>query len=559
MHIFQYLGRKSYTTRTHLLKGFFNGENDSARILCKQAQLEYALLLQECINNKDITEAKRLHSHIIQTGFNFPDNKLLTMYANYGSLVDARIVFDEMGKRNIVSWNVMIATYARHGFSAEALLLFYKLQSIGIQPDQFSFASVLPACANLASLEQGRLIHGDIIKRGFQFDVFVANALVDMYAKCGSAESAFHVFEKMPQRDLVSWNTIVSGYAQYGFLDQALKLFEKMPQRNVVSWTSMIAGFAKHQYNEEALSMFYKMQGAGIRPNQFTFASVLPACADLATLEQGEEIHEEVIRSGFQSNCFVGNALVDMYAKCGSIEKARYVFDRMLQRDVVSWNVMIAGYAMHGFGRQAIQLFEQMLQFGISPEHATFVGVLSACCHAGLVDEGWRYFYCMSQYYHITPTVEHYGCMVDLIGRAGHLDEAQDFINKMPMEPDAAVWGALLGACRIHTNVEIGEYAAEQLLELNPKSVTPYVLLSVIYAAAGRLAEIEKLRKMVKNRRVKKKPGCSWIIVNKQVNAFLAGDKSHPQTEKINAELEKLAEKMKAAGYAPETTYLLIT
>eukprot|EP01018_Ginkgo_biloba_P002100 Gb_06087 [translate_table: standard] len=353
-----------------------------------------------------------------------------------------------------------------------------------------------------------KYVHEEITRRGFQSDVFVASTLVDMYTKCGSIENARDVFDKMPQRDTVSWNTMISGYAFHGHVDEALELFQKMPQPNVISWTAMIGGYAQNGHGEEALNFIDKCNKLGM------------------------EIHEQLNRSGFQSNVFVGSALVDMYAKCGSIEKACNVFDKIHQPDVVSWNAMIAGYAMHGSGKEAIEIFEQMQHPGANPDTVTLVCVLAACCHAGLVDKGQQYFNHMSHYYHITPTMEHYGCMVDLLGRAGHLDEAQDFISKMPIKADATVWGCLLGACRIHNNIELGEHVAEHMFELNPKNFAPYVLLSNMYAAAGRRHGIEK------------------------VYAFLVGDRSHPQTEEIYAKLEALSRQMKTEGYVPDTKFV---
>eukprot|EP01018_Ginkgo_biloba_P005616 Gb_23023 [translate_table: standard] len=451
---------------------------------------------------------------------------MIAGYAQNGHVDEALKLFQEIPEQNVVSWNVMIAGYAQNGHGEEALNLFWQMQLAGLKPNSKTFASLLPACANLAALAQGKEIHEEIIRRGFQSDLFVASALVDMYAKCGSIEIARTLFDEMPQHD-------------------------------VVSWTAMMAGYAQNGHGEKALKLFRQMQLAGVKPNSKTFVGVLPACANLAALEQGTEIHEKIIRSGFQSYIFVANALVDMYAKCGSIENARHLFDKIPQRDVVSWNAIISGYAMHGCGKEAIELFEQMQHSCTNPDHVTFVSVLSACCHAGLVDKGWQYFDCMSQNYHITPAMEHYGCMVDLLGRAGHLDEAQEFISKMPKKPDATVWRCLLAACRIHNNLELGERVAEQFLALDPEHSAPYVLLSNIYAAAGRWDDIEKVRKRMKDRRIKKKPGCSWIEVNNQVYAFLAGDRSHPQTQKIYAKLDILSGQMKAAGYVPNTRFVL--
>eukprot|EP01018_Ginkgo_biloba_P014275 Gb_03221 [translate_table: standard] len=643
---------------------------ENARTLCQQGRLKeglrvlygmeervhsstYVSLLQGCIKNKALTDGKLVHAHITERGFmpdTILDTALVTMYAKCGNMMDARRVFDQMPRRNVVSWTALITAYARHGHADKALKAFYQMQRAGIQPDRFAFATVLPACANLAALRQGKEIHEEIIRSGFEPDVNVWNALVDMYAKCGSIKDARHVFDKMPERNVVSWNSMIAGYAQNGhvdkalnlfletpepnvvswnamiagyaqnglidesrklfekmpepnvvswnamiagyaqnghvedalklfhkmpdrnvvswtamiagcaqngFIDEALKLFQKMPERNVVSWNAMIAGCTENGQNEESLKLFRQMQLAGVAPNSKTFVSLLPACANLAALEQGKAIHEEINKAGLQSDICVANALVDMYAKCGSIKNALHVFDKMPRRDVVSWTAMIGGYAMHGCGEEALKLFEQMQHAGTKPDHITLVCVLSACCHAGLVDEGQQYFDSMSQNYHITPAMEHYGCIVDLLGRAGHLDEAQHFINKMPIKPDATVWGCLLGACRVHNNIELGEHVAERLFELDPKNAKPYVLLSNIYASAGKWDGTKKVRKMMKDRRVKKKPGCSWIEVNKQMYAFYVGDRSHPQTQDIYAKLEALSRQMKAAGYVPDTRFVL--
>lgn len=272
---------------------------------------------------------------------------------------------------------------------------------------------------------------------------------------------------------------------------------------------------------DRALNLFGQMQPTGVKPDSVTYASILPACGNLAALEYGKQFHKDIIRSGFQSDIFVGNALVDMYAKCGSVWEAFKVFEKIGKRNVISWTAMIAGYAMNGHGKEAIKLFQQMQQSSTKPNHITFVGVLSACCHAGLVDDGWQYFHCMVRDYHIMPYMEHYCCMVDLLGRAGFLDEAEDFINKMPLKPDTSIWASLLGACTIHSNIDLGERVAECLFELEPKNPAHYVLLSNLYAVAGRWDDKEKVRRMMKDRTVKKTPGRSWIEVNNAVHSFL--------------------------------------
>eukprot|EP01018_Ginkgo_biloba_P012919 Gb_21940 [translate_table: standard] len=572
--------KKAIKTTSGNIRKDGNGNNtayEDVINLCKEGRLEealhilhvmdqplysntYACLLQLCIKKNALSQGKLIHTHIHEMGFTpnrFLGNTLVDMYAKCGSLVDARRVFDDMPKRDAFPWNVMIVAYSRHGHAEESLTLFKHMQRTGLQPNKFTLASVLPACAKLEALEQGMKIHEEIIRGRVETDVFVESALVDMYAKCGSMEQARDVFDKMHERNVVSWTTMVAGYAQTGSVDEALKLFQKMPERNVVSWTAMIAGYVQNGQAMEALELFGKMQTAGVKPNRNTFATVLPACANLAALEQGMEIHEHTLKNRFLTDVFVENALIDMYAKCGSIDKAHDVFDKMPQRDVISWNAMIAGYGMHGCGKQALKVFGQMQHSGVRPNDITLVCVLSACCHAGLVEEGRHYFHSMGQNYQITPSMQHYVCMIDLLGRAGHLDEAQDIINKMPLVPDASVWRCLLGACRLHNNIELGEYVAERLFELDPKSGAPYVLLSNIYAAAGRWNDSQKVRNMMKDRKVKKSPGGSWIEVNKQVHAFLVGDRSHPQTDEIYAKLDRLSRQMKVAGYVPDTRFVL--
>lgn len=468
-------------------------------------------------------------------------NTLVSLYVKCRSMADARRVFDEMPERDVCSWTVMIAGYAKHGPPQEALVLFHAMRETGVQSNQFTFASILPACINLGFLEQGMEIHEEIITAGFQSDVVVSTALVDLYAKCGSLKDARKVFDRMLERDPVSWNAMIAGYAQNGNVDEAFKLFSAMPRRDVVSWNVVIAGFAHNGHGEESLRLFQQMQMEGMKPDSQTFASTLPACANFAALEQGTEIHEKIIRSGFQSDMVVSNALIDMYAKSGSIKKARELFDKMNQRDVVSWTAMIAGYAMHGRGKEALKLFEQMQHSGVCPNRVTFVGILTACSHAGLVDEGYEYFNCMSKYYNITPGMEHYRCMVDLLGRAGHLSEAQEFINKMQVKPDPIVWICLLSACSMDNNIELGESVAERLFELYPDHHAPYILLSNIYASAGRWDDIQKIRKVMRHNGIKKTPGCSWIEVNKQVHAFLVGDSTPSQTEKAYTKMESLS------------------
>lgn len=414
--------------------------------------------------------------------------------AKCGFIEDARKLFDEMSEHSVISWNTIIAGYVHNGHGEEALTLFRQMQLTDVKTDQITMTIVLSACSSVDALEHGKQLHDIVIKSGLESNVFVGSAVVDMYAKCGNMENAHAVFERMPKLDGVAWNTLIAGYSQ-------------------------------HAHSEKALTIFQQMQWAGIKPTQFTFGSILSACARLGVLGHGKQIHAQIIKIGFESNVFAESSLVDMYSKCGSIEDAVQVFDNMSARNAVSWNGMIMGYAHNGCGKEALQLFEEMIRIDEKPDHATFIGVLSACNHTGLVDEGLHYFYSMSQRHFITPQANHYACIIDLLGRAGRLIDAEEFINKMPFEPDAVIWGTMLGACRTQDNMELGRRAAECLLELEPENPAPYVLLSHIYAASGRWDDVTNLRTRMKVKEIKKEPGCSWIEVKSRVHAFLVEDR----------------------------------
>eukprot|EP01018_Ginkgo_biloba_P011341 Gb_31474 [translate_table: standard] len=587
----------------------------------------YSSLLQGCTN---IKELKHLHAHMLRAGLHqqiFLATKLVSIYVRYSSMENARLVFDKINKKDVVLWNAMIRGYAINGLYEDALALYYQMQRAGFKPDNFTFPFVLKACAGLSALKEAKEIHGHIIRIGFELDIYVRNSLVAVYIKCGSLDIARQLFDRIPIRNVVTWSAIIDGYVQSGHSNEALVLFRKMQledvipnsitiasvlqacahlaalrrgkqihgyilrsevesdvcletalvdmyarcgkteiasqvfakmsQRDVVAWNSMIGGYAQSGHANEAFTHFHKMQLADLIPDSFTVVHVLRACTLIAALQQGKWIHGYTIRRGLDSNVLVGNSLIHMYAKCGSIVIAHHVFDKMRKRDVISWSAMIAGYGMHGHGYEALALFTQMQEAGVKPDYITFICLLSACSHSGLLDEGWQYFDSMIRDYCIIPGVEHYACMVDLLGRSGHLQEALDFIKKMPLEPDVSVWGALLGACRIHNNVELGECVAEHLFELDPEDGGGYVLLSNIYAAGGRWDDVKKVRTLMKDRQLKKTPGCSFIEVNNKIHAFFVGDRSHPQSEKIYAMLETLSAKMEEAGYVPNTNFVL--
>jgi pentatricopeptide repeat protein len=513
------------------------GEPEKTLQLFQQLQQEgispdkftFVQVLNACASLQALAEGRHAHEKVIQIGCEtdlFVGSSLINMYAKCGSMEDALRAFNKMPSHNVVCWTAMILGYVKCGQGWEALELFRQMQQKGVQPDSVAFVGVLNACASVGALEEGRRAHEQIIQSGCDLDVFVGSSLVDMYAKCGSMEEAWKVFNKMSSRD-------------------------------VVSWTAMILGNVKCGEGQAALKLFQQMQQEGVLPNPITFVGVLNACASVLALEEGRCAHKLIIESDFESNVFVRSSLVDMYAKCGSMEEAWRVFNKMSSHDVVSWNALLRGFAMHGHGEETLQHFEQMCEEGVEPDDVTFLCLLSACSHAGLVQEGLRCYGSMSAVYKISAKLEHYTCMVDLLGRAGHLHEAEKIIKTMPCKPDAAAWKALLGACRIHGNMEMGEHVAKQVLEVDPKNAAGYVLLSNIYAAAGRWDLKDKVQRLRKERGVKKQPGCTWIELNNKVHRFVVDDQDHPQISEIRAELKRLSGWMHEEGYIPETKFVL--
>jgi pentatricopeptide repeat protein len=518
----------SPTSKTSCGTGCYN----ASRRFGEEENSTYALVLQRCMDSKGVSETKAVQAHMIKAGF-YPNvylqTNLLIAYARWNCVEYARQVFDEMPQRDLVSWNAMLTGYARHGNGERALTVFYEMHQTCIRMDHFTFGSVFRACASLVAIDQGKQLQGFAIKLGLESDVFVGTALVDFYAKCETR------------------------------MENARQVFDRMYHRNVVSWSAMIAGYVHHGCGGETLRLLHLMQLEGVKPNEITFTSVVNACANVAALEQGKQVHASIIGNGYVYYDKLANALVDMYSKCGKLEYARQMFDKMPQRDVVSWTTIITAYGKQGHGKEVVKLFEQMQMAGIRPNHVTFLTVLSACSHAGLVKEGLHYFNSMSQDNNnsISPTAEHYACVVDLLGRAGCLVEAYDVISKIPFEPTADIWGSLLGASRIHGNIELGECAAAHLFELDPQNAGHYVLLANIYAAAGKWDGVAMVRKTMKDRGIKKVPGCSWIEVNKMTHVFSTGDRSHPKSEEIYAVLQNLGTEMKELGYVVDTNFEL--
>uniref|UniRef100_F6HMU0 DYW domain-containing protein n=1 Tax=Vitis vinifera TaxID=29760 RepID=F6HMU0_VITVI len=515
-------------------------------------------VLKSCTLMKDLRFGESVHGCIIRLGMGFDlytCNALMNMYSKFWSLEEVntykkvfdegktsdvyskkekesyylgslRKVFEMMPKRDIVSWNTVISGNAQNGMHEDALMMVREMGNADLRPDSFTLSSVLPIFAEYVNLLKGKEIHGYAIRNGYDADVFIGSSLIDMYAKCTRVDDSCRVFYMLPQHDGISWNSIIAGCVQNGMFDEGLKFFQQM----------LIAK---------------------IKPNHVSFSSIMPACAHLTTLHLGKQLHGYIIRSRFDGNVFIASALVDMYAKCGNIRTARWIFDKMELYDMVSWTAMIMGYALHGHAYDAISLFKRMEVEGVKPNYVAFMAVLTACSHAGLVDEAWKYFNSMTQDYRIIPGLEHYAAVADLLGRVGRLEEAYEFISDMHIEPTGSVWSTLLAACRVHKNIELAEKVSKKLFTVDPQNIGAYVLLSNIYSAAGRWKDARKLRIAMRDKGMKKKPACSWIEIKNKVHAFVAGDKSHPYYDRINEALKVLLEQMEREGYVLDTTEVL--
>ncbi|KAJ9688560.1 hypothetical protein PVL29_014288 [Vitis rotundifolia] len=416
-------------------------------------------------------------------------------------------------------------------------------QQSSLRPNEATVVSTLSACIALKMLELGKEIHR-YVREELGFTIKIGNALVDMYCKCGHLSIARQIFNDMPIKTVICWTSIVSGYVNCGQLDEARELFERSPVRDVVLWTAMINGYVQFNRFDEAVALFREMQIKRVSPDRFTLVALLTGCAQLGTLEQGKWIHGYIDENKIMIDAVVGTALIEMYAKCGFIEKSLEIFNGLKEKDTASWTSIICGLAMNGKTSKALELFSEMEQTGVKPDDITFIGVLSACSHGGLVEEGRKHFRSMTTVYRIEPKLEHYGCLIDLLGRAGQLDEAEELIEKSPNvnnEVIVPLYGALLSACRTHGNVEMAERVAKRLVGIESGDSSVHTLLANIYASADRWEDVTKVRRKMKDLGVKKVPGCSSVEVNGIVHEFLVGDASHPEMREIYSMLDSIA------------------
>ncbi|KAL9289427.1 unnamed protein product [Arabidopsis thaliana] len=521
----------------------------------------YCNLIQVCSQTRALEEGKKVHEHIRTYGF-VPGiviwNRLLRMYAKCGSLVDARKVFDEMPNRDLCSWNVMVNGYAEVGLleearklfdemtekdsyswtamvtgyvkkdqPEEALVLYSLMQRVpNSRPNIFTVSIAVAAAAAVKCIRRGKEIHGHIVRAGLDSDEVLWSSLMDMYGKCGC-------------------------------IDEARNIFDKIVEKDVVSWTSMIDRYFKSSRWREGFSLFSELVGSCERPNEYTFAGVLNACADLTTEELGKQVHGYMTRVGFDPYSFASSSLVDMYTKCGNIESAKHVVDGCPKPDLVSWTSLIGGCAQNGQPDEALKYFDVLLKSGTKPDHVTFVNVLSACTHAGLVEKGLEFFYSITEKHGLSHTSDHYTCLVDLLARSGRFKQLKSIISEMPMKPSKFLWASVLGGCSTYGNIDLAEEAAQELFKIEPENPVTYVTMANIYAAAGKWEEEGKMRKRMQEIGVTKRPGSSWTEIKRKRHVFIAADTSHPMYNQIVEFLRELRKKIKEEGYVPATSLVL--
>ncbi|KAK9057568.1 hypothetical protein SSX86_022404 [Deinandra increscens subsp. villosa] len=508
----------------------------------------------------DMKVGKVLHGMAVKMSFAsdvFILNSLIHLYASCGCLDSAYRVFLNVPVRDVVSWNSMITGFAQGDRADDALNLFLEMQGEGLRPDEVTMLSVLTA--KKLDLKVGKWVHSNIVRNGITGSLNLNNALVDMYVKCGSLKDAEKLFDKMPEKDIVSWTTMLVGYAKSGNYITARRHFESMPRQDIAAWNALISAYEQTGNPKEALAVFNELQMSNkAKPDSVTLVSVLSACAQVGAMDMGGWVHVYIKKHKIKLTCHLVTSLIDMYSKCGDLNKALEVFDSSGDnKDVFVWSAMISGLAMHGHGRDAIECFTKMQEAKIKPNGVTFTNLLCACSHTGLLQEGRDLFKKMEPVYGITPGVKHYACMVDMLGRAGHLEEAISLIKTMPMPPLASVYGALLGACKLHGNVAVAEQASARLLELEPWNHGAYVLLSNVYAKSGKWDKVANLRKRMKDVGLKKEPGCSSVEVNGIVHEFIVGDNTHSQSKLIYEKLIEVFEKLKSIGYEPNRSQVL--
>ncbi|XP_050371452.1 pentatricopeptide repeat-containing protein At3g24000, mitochondrial [Argentina anserina] len=476
-----------------------------------------------------VVEGKIVHAFAVTAGLQdnlIVGNALVTMYGKLSMTLEAVKVLQTMPKRNEVTWNSLIGGYAENKEPDEVIAVFKNMRKYGTPANYITIINVLGAFVTPSDLLNHAMpIHAHIVSTGFDSEKYVQSSLITMYAKCGDLNSSNCIFSGLTVKNSIAWNAIIAANANYGL--------------------------------EEALKLVLMMRRAGVDLDQFSLSVALSVSADLAMLVEGQQLHALVLKLGFDTDHYITNAAMDMYGKCGEMEDVLKIIPSPTIRSRLSWNILISSFAKHGCFEKARESFHEMVSLGVKPDHVTFVSLLSACSHGGLVDDGLAYYNAMTTEFGVPPAIEHCVCIIDLLGRSGRLSEANNFINNMPVPTTDLVWRSLLAACKIHRNLELGRKAADHLLELDPSDDSAYVLFSNVCASTGRWEEVESVRRQMGSRNITKKPACSWVKLKSGVSKFGMGEKSHPQTEQIYAKLGELMKMIREAGYVPDTSYSL--
>ncbi|KAL8490331.1 hypothetical protein ACS0TY_026005 [Phlomoides rotata] len=601
----------------------------------------YVPLLQECIEKNSVFGVESIHAHIIKSGFHeelFLMTFLVNVYGKCGVIGSAQKVFDNLPKRNVVTWTSLMSSYVNNSLPEFAISVFKEMLEIGGYPTNYTLGIILNACSSLCDFEFAKQIHGYIIKYDLEDDASIGNALCSLYSKCRSLDMAIKAFQRIKEKNVISWTAVISAcgdngnsatgldmfvrmliegiqpnkitlttilslcctmqaldvgsqahslstklgyisdlpvansimylYLKSGCISDAKKLFDGMNATSLVAWNAMIAGHAEitsladdslssYYYGIEALRIFQRMNRSGLKPDLYTFSSVLTICSSLVALDQGEQVHAQAIKTGFLSDVIVGTALVNMYNKCGSIDQASKGFVEMPTRTLISWTSMITAFAQHGYTEQALQLFEDMRFVGIRPNKITFTGVLSACSQAGMVEQALAYYEMMKNEYKINPVVDHYACLIDMFVRLGQIDEAFDFIKTTALEPSEFIWSILISGCRNQGKLDLAFHATEQLLELKPKDSETYFLLLNMYLSVGRWKDVSRVRKMMRDEKVDKVTDWSRISIRDKVYTFKSSNKRH-QSDEVDRLLEDLVDRAKLLGYKAETSLEMV-
>ncbi|KAK7400139.1 hypothetical protein VNO78_11339 [Psophocarpus tetragonolobus] len=508
-----------------------------------------------------LNEVKQVHGHIYRSNLeqcSYVMTKLLRLVTRLPDVPlnsYPRLLFAQVHNPNPFLWAALIRAYTLRGSLSQAVHFFCSMRKQRITPLSFTFSALFSASAALRHASLGAQLHAQtLLLGGFLSDLYVNNSIIHMYVQCGFLPSARHLFNEMPARDVVSSTPLIVAYTRTGHISAARDLFHQLPVKDIVAWTAMLTGYAQNALPHHALQLFQQFRLQGLLIDEVTLIGAISACAQLGTSNYANWIRGIAETSGFgpASNVLVGSSLIDMYSKCGNVEVAYNVFKGMTDRNVFSYSSMIVGFAIHSRPRAAIKLFYDMLETHIKPNHVTFLGVLTACSHAGLVEQGQHLFATMEKCYGIAPTLQLYACMADLLARAGYMEEALRLVQTMPMEPDGAVWGALLGASYVHGNPDVAEIASKHLFKLEPNNIGNYLLLSKIYASAGRWDDVSRVRKLIREKNLKKSPGWSWVETkNGMIHKFVAGDVKHPEISRIKMELNDLLDRLKGIGYQP--------